>query len=242
MIRRPTTPTVGDSLARISPIATLRTVEDTVTRELRTLILDGQIEAGVRLRYRDLAGKLGVSVTPVRIAVRDLAKEGLVEVTERGLVRVAPYSIEELEEVYAQRAGLEGLLARRGAPRISQQALEVMNARLARVEQTAGDDTRQDYVDAIWDYRLPCYEAADRPRLLGTVELLVDRCARYNRLTLDDSNRFEGSLEFQRQFGRACELRDGAAAETVIRAAMDWSREYLLARLGPRIGPHEASS
>lgn len=225
-----------DFLAQLTPIVGPVTVEETVARELRSLITEGKIAPGVRLRYRELAGRFGVSVTPVRIAVRDLAKEGLLEMTDRGLVRVPAYSLEEIDELYSQRAGLEGLLARRGAEQLSPAALKVLNARLERVNQAAVSEARADYLKAIWTFRLTCYEAAQRPRVLDAVELLVQRCARYNRLTLDDVERFHGSLEFQHRFAGACRLLDGETAEAVIRAAMDWSREYLVARLRSQIG------
>lgn len=223
--------TVAEDFAAISPVGPERTVERTVARKLRDLIAEGKLEQGLRLRYRDLAERFGVSVTPVRIALRDLAKEGFVELAPDGGARVSPLSLEELEEVYAARAGLEGLIARLGAVRMSDEGVGVMMTRLAELERFAEKSERGRYLDAIWAYKLTCYESAGRSRLLETVSLLVRRSARYNALALGEKYRFEESLVFQRRFGETCERRDGPAAELVIREAMDWSRTYLTGKL-----------
>ncbi|MSO96221.1 MAG: FCD domain-containing protein [Thermoleophilia bacterium] len=101
-----------------------------------------------------------------------------------------------------------------------------MMTRLAELDRFEVESERS-YLDAVWVYKLTCYESAERPRLLETVSLLVRRLARYNALALGDKHRLEESLVFQRRFGQACERRDGSAAELVIREAMDWSSTYL---------------
>src|SRR5262245_33496546 len=69
-----------------SPAPTLREV---IADELRRLIVDGEFERGVWIRQPQLAKRFGVSLTPVREALRQLEAEGLLEsVPQRG-VRLA---------------------------------------------------------------------------------------------------------------------------------------------------------
>jgi DNA-binding GntR family transcriptional regulator len=58
--------------------ASRRTAYEYVGDALRQGILEGTIEAGTRLVQTEIAQQLGVSTTPVREALRDLATEGLV--------------------------------------------------------------------------------------------------------------------------------------------------------------------
>ena len=51
---------------------------ETVTDQLRTLILDGSLGIGVQLKQEALARRFGVSRIPVREALKRLEAEGLV--------------------------------------------------------------------------------------------------------------------------------------------------------------------
>ena len=77
--------------------------------EARRLDLDVP-EAEVRRRLDELGPP-----TPVRISLTHLEREGLVEVGPTGRATVTRASREDFEEIYAARAGLEGLAARVGA-------------------------------------------------------------------------------------------------------------------------------
>src|SRR5262249_20618529 len=96
-----------------------RTVEEALVGQLRDAIVTGLLRPGERLVYRDLARRFGVSVTPVRIALRELSKEGLVEMRAHAGARVSLLSADELEEIFVFRIGIEGWLSQHGAERLT---------------------------------------------------------------------------------------------------------------------------
>ena len=112
----------------------ISSVEDGVYRALRREI--GQLERapGERLPLEELAARFQVSLTPVRHALRRLESEGLVVSVPRRGSRVAPLSVEELEEIQAIRLGLETFLAREGAERCTKSALAEMTAARRELE------------------------------------------------------------------------------------------------------------
>ncbi len=65
------------------------------------------IRPGERLNVDDLAEKLGVSLTPVRSAIQQLATEGLVEIRPRSGTFVASLSAQDVEETFKIRCALE---------------------------------------------------------------------------------------------------------------------------------------
>ena len=74
---------------------------------MRTAILDGTLPSGTKLVESELADRFGTSRGPVREAIRELAREGLVaELPRRGTV-VSTLTARDLAEVYAVREGLE---------------------------------------------------------------------------------------------------------------------------------------
>lgn len=83
-----------------------------VATSLREAILAGSIPAGGSLVEADLAERFGVSRGPIREALRELAREGLVvNLPRRGSV-VSTLGFADLRSVYAIREGLESVSAR----------------------------------------------------------------------------------------------------------------------------------
>jgi DNA-binding GntR family transcriptional regulator len=109
-----------------SPSAPLgfTTKAEAVYREIRSRILSGLLEPAAPLNQDALAPELGVSVTPVREAVRRLEVEGLVRFQAHKTVVVAPLSREELSEIYDVRLQLDPYAASRAATRATDDELD----------------------------------------------------------------------------------------------------------------------
>ena len=74
---------------------------------IRGLIITGQMKADHLYSVPRLATELGVSATPVREALLDLAREGLLEPVRNRGFRVVALSPTELKDIYAIRTMLE---------------------------------------------------------------------------------------------------------------------------------------
>lgn len=90
-----------------------RTLADEVTASIREAILGGKLEPGARLQEEKLASTLNVSRGPVREAIVQLEREGLVLVYRNRGTFVARLSLEDLEEVYSLRRAIEPLAVQR---------------------------------------------------------------------------------------------------------------------------------
>jgi GntR family transcriptional regulator, vanillate catabolism transcriptional regulator len=85
---------------------------ETVTTRLREMILAGEVDPGARLREVPLAQRLGVSRTPLRLALGELEKEGLLErLSTRGF-KVRAFLMEQVADAIDVRGVLEGMAAR----------------------------------------------------------------------------------------------------------------------------------
>jgi DNA-binding GntR family transcriptional regulator len=93
---------------------------------LREDILRGALPAGARLGEVELAERLGVSRTPVREALSRLAAEGLVELVPNRGARVASWTVDELEGVFALRSLLEPQLTALAVPHASAADLDAL--------------------------------------------------------------------------------------------------------------------
>ena len=92
------------------------TAHDRAAAALRAAILEGTLRPGQRVNQEAWAARVGVSLIPVREALRALTGEGLVTYRRRRGYVVTELDIHELEEVYALRRLLESEALRRGVP------------------------------------------------------------------------------------------------------------------------------
>lgn len=92
---------------------------DGVYKELRHAIVSYRLKPGERLNVEELAQGLGVSLTPVRGAIQQLATEGLVEIKPRSGTFVASLTAQDVEETFQIRCALECLAAEEAVPRLS---------------------------------------------------------------------------------------------------------------------------
>jgi DNA-binding GntR family transcriptional regulator len=107
-----------------------------IANRLRTSILSDEIKPGEWLRQELLAQKFGVSHTPVREALQDLAGEGLVEhVPYRG-IRVVEFTLADLLDLYTVRAVAEGLAARYAAQNVTPAELQELEYAFQQLKDT----------------------------------------------------------------------------------------------------------
>ncbi len=100
--------------------AGMKTIEyadlaEKVYRSLKEMILEGEILPGEKLGQEELAGKLGVSRTPLAAAFSKLEKEMLVERLPRRGARVRILDRKNLVDLYDIRIRLESLGAKEAA-------------------------------------------------------------------------------------------------------------------------------
>jgi GntR family transcriptional regulator, vanillate catabolism transcriptional regulator len=84
---------------------------------LRELLLAGEFEAGSRMSELPLVDRLGVSRTPVRLALARLEHEGLLELMPRGGYAVRKFTESDIADAVELRGVLEGTAARMAAER-----------------------------------------------------------------------------------------------------------------------------
>jgi DNA-binding GntR family transcriptional regulator len=116
---------------------------------LEAAIVSGELRPGAVLRQEQLSNEFGVSRTPVREALRQLAALGLVSFVGNRGVQVRPLARDELFETFIVRAALEGYAADRARTRLTKQQLREMHQaerefeRLTTALRAASDDEHQ---------------------------------------------------------------------------------------------------
>ncbi|QIY53507.1 GntR family transcriptional regulator [Streptomyces sp. RPA4-5] len=130
---------------------------------VRTRIVLGQIEPGQVESVINVAAALGVSITPVREAVMDLANLGMVEIIRNRGFRVPELTDHDLDEIFRLRTMLE-------VPAMSEITEALKGAHVPRFRQLAEQIT-----EAAREGALTAFLDLDRQFHLGLLELLGNR-------------------------------------------------------------------
>jgi GntR family transcriptional regulator, rspAB operon transcriptional repressor len=116
---------------------------DAVYQALRQAILGSLMKPGERLNVEELARKLGVSLTPVRQAIQQLATEGLIEIKPRSGTFVASLSAKEVSDTFDIRCALECLAAEKAAENIKPEEIRKLKSLLNSLREAVKTDEDQ---------------------------------------------------------------------------------------------------
>ena len=154
-------------------VAPPRTSHSYAYDALREKILTGQLQPGTQLVQRNLAKELGVSDTPVREALRDLATEGLVTLLPNKRTAVTILDSSEVREIYTIRLKLEPDATRLAVAHVSLDLLLRAEELYASMLQNADHCS----VTCGRDFHKLLLSPAPASRLVGILNSLLDVAA-----------------------------------------------------------------
>jgi len=147
--------------------------------QLRESIIMGELEPGTPLRLDDLARSLGMSISPIREAVRQLEALGLAKHVPHQGARVEPLDVDDLRDLFEVRLALESLAVRRAAARITADQLEAARAALGELDEARAAQDVRGAMRAHTDFHFALYEPCGAPWLLHMIRPAWDRTERF---------------------------------------------------------------
>jgi DNA-binding GntR family transcriptional regulator len=114
--------------ALIGNAAAPRLLHEAVVDRLRDLIMQGDLEPGIKLNERVLCEQLRISRTPLREALKYLASEGLVELLPNRGAIVAPLDPARLQQIFTVLETLEALAGELACRHASEEQLREIRA------------------------------------------------------------------------------------------------------------------
>jgi DNA-binding GntR family transcriptional regulator len=221
-------------VAAVRPIESRSVVEQVMT-ELRRSILSGALAPGRELSLRELAEMLGVSIIPVREALRSLESEGLVLTRPGRSARVAPLDLEELQSIYRLRRRLEPEIAQRSCRLLTVAELDWLE------EQAIGFGQRDRTMNEIYDGHHAFHLALLAPaatawdiRILSTLWRASERYIRIGWGRLDpDPQEHERREQHHVELVSAFRQRDPEVASAAVLQHLARNEQTALLALDP---------
>lgn len=146
-----------------------------VFAELRELIVLGRLAPAERLVEADLAERLGVSRGPVRTALAELARVGLVELSSRRSARVVSLTSKDVAEIYSVRKALERLSVQTADDEAVRAMLPGLSADLDTLEAALEEGDRSAATRADLAFHRHLAELAGNSRLLAAWDMQADQ-------------------------------------------------------------------
>jgi len=201
---------------------------------LREAIIMGELTPGTPLRLEDLARSLGMSISPIREAVRQLEALGLADHVPHHGAKVTGLDVEELRELFSIRLALEGMALRRAA-----ELFDAADEEAARAHLTAYDEARhrgdtRAAVRAHTAYHFALYEAARSGWLLRLIRPAWDSCERYRPVLLAEGAVQDRHEELDVELLEACAAHDPDRAAAALREHLELANDIYTVELKGR--------
>jgi DNA-binding GntR family transcriptional regulator len=152
-----------------------RTISERIYQHLVDQIIEGRLRPGQRVEEQMVASEFGVSRTPVRDALRQLAGTGLVEFRPNKGVMVVDLKLEELSEIFEALGEFEALCARLAAQRMTQLERTALRGFHAEAQDAAAAENESRYDELNDQLHQAIYLGTHNPTISATTENLRQR-------------------------------------------------------------------
>jgi DNA-binding GntR family transcriptional regulator len=186
-----------------------------VYQNTRMAIMTGDYAPEASLRLQELAAQNGVSMIPVREALRLLEAEGFVEIIPNRGARVAPLSVDDFLDVHQTRVVVECEALRQAIPHMTPQRIaraRRLNARLVNQKAQRGNPSYDDHRA----FHFTLYEPSGSRWLMRLIGIIWDHTERYRRQGAHFVTPEQVGEEHERIVA-AAERKDTAGADQALR-------------------------
>ena len=187
-----------------------------IVQALEDRIIKGELKPGQRIIEKELCEMYGVSITPVREALRVLENQGFISHEPRKGASVAKITVEEAEDIYRINAYLESLaiyLAVRNQDSGVLEELKKIHAKMVNLQKA------NKITDAYKKLHMKFHEtivcASKNKKLIQMIQTFTKQTKHYRFTALCMPERVKSSLEIHEKLIRFFESGDAEKAESL---------------------------
>jgi DNA-binding GntR family transcriptional regulator len=198
---------------------------------LKDMILEGELKAGDRLIERELAGKLGISRTPIREALFRLESQGFVKTVPRKGVVVSNISVSDVIEVFTILASLEVLAVKLAAQRMDRETQLELDQKIEELMELREQAEETFNLEHIQMNRL-INKASKSPKLLEILSGLIDYIHMAANMGYETPGRRKESLREHIEIMKALRDKEAEMAEYLMRIHIENSKKAYITYIG----------
>lgn len=192
-----------------------------VERELRKAIITLEIQPGASLSEKELADRYGVSRQPVREALINLGKAGLVGIQPRRGSFVVKISLDLMRQARFVRESVEVAVVRRACISFDPEARQRIDDILARQADLAAVESHYAFQREDEAFHAALADGAGVPAAWATLETIKAHMDRVCHLTLPLPETLPKVVDEHRRIVDAIDNRDADRAEVALKVHLD---------------------
>ncbi|NGO72075.1 GntR family transcriptional regulator [Streptomyces boncukensis] len=207
----------ADRPLKLPAVPDRRSIRDHVAHALRAALVAGELRPGAVYSAPQLAAQFGVSATPVREAMLDLAREGMVEAVRNKGFRVTELSRRDLAEYVAVRELIEVPTVGEAARTADAARLEELRPVAREIVEAARAGDLVGFLEADRRFHLALLGLAGNRRLVEVVGQLRGHSRLYGLAGLAETGQLLVSAEEHEVLLELVLAGDAPAAEECMR-------------------------
>lgn len=220
-----------------SALRARKSLAEEAAAAVRRLILIEQLTPGAAIPERELAEVLGISRTPMREALRQLATEGLVEFTSTRRARVANPSMDELTHYLVVLGALEALAGEGACDNATDEEIALINDFNARMRATSDAAEPLDFFTIDMEFHRTIVLASRNPPLIETHRQYNARLWRARFISSRRRLNRDGTLQQHDEITAAVTARDREACARAMRGHLNTAVDNIRHALSERAPP-----
>jgi DNA-binding GntR family transcriptional regulator len=222
--------------ARANLIDRPSSLKDSAYRAIKDQLVSGQLEHDKIYSAQHFAALLGVSRTPVREAMLQLAGEGFLVCLEARGFKIKPFSEREIRDVFETRRMIETFVAKQVVEKLTAEDIRQLKENLRLMGEHAKQGSAHGFMEADKAFHLSLVRCAGNEMLVSIMETIRNHIALFGLKALAHEGRFDEVMQEHRNIIKALEIKDRRRALHAVHYHLAATERCLLGKDQPATG------
>jgi DNA-binding GntR family transcriptional regulator len=212
----------------VLPISRTKSLKEKAYDILKELILTGRLEQGKLHNEKRLAEVLGVSRTPVREALLELSREGMVSFVPSKGVKVLKITPKQVQEVFELRRIIEGYIIKSISKRLTPGDLKKIEKILSKQDRSASRDEELSFIEMDKEFHLFMASKMGNQQIETILQNLRDQIHLMGIRAIKDQSRSQQVLKEHQRIFSAMKKKDAKRAHEELMKHLNNTEKILI--------------
>jgi len=185
-------------MEQIVPISRSKSLKEQAYDKLKELIITGAFEPGALHNEKRLAEALGVSRTPVREALLELSREGMVDFVPGKGVKICKFTTQQVREVFEIRRIIEGYVIKKIAAQLTDADIREIDRNISNQENMLASIDRPAFIEYDKQFHIYLASKIKNKQIESILDNLRDQMHLMGIRAIEDDSRMKKVIEEHR--------------------------------------------